>query len=510
MVSTTLAVALTGIEGHVVVVEADIGQSLPGFSIIGLPDTALADARERVRAAATNEGCPLPARKITVNLSPASLPKHGSGFDLAIAIAILADQGVVSGESVASTIHLGELSLDGRLRPMRGVLPAVLAGVEAGYRRFVLPAANAEEAALVREADIVPVSSLRHAAIIHGAHLEPDDRDAIPLPLASAGSEHGGKDLADVVGQAEATEALVIAAAGGHHVFLVGPPGAGKSMLAERLPGILPDLTPDAALRVTAVRSVSGDFTRHELARRPPFEAPHHSISLAGLVGGGSRDIRPGAIARASEGVLFLDEAPEFGVSTLDSLRQPLESGLITVHRAHATASFPARFQLVLAANPCPCGFAGTLTATCRCPPAAQNRYLSRISGPLLDRVDLRLRVEPISAGQLKYAAVAGSRISSAQARARVQAARARARERLIETPWQTNAEVRGSWLREGPGRLPSGATVSLDRALEHGQLSLRGYDRALRVAWTLSDLDEAPRPTAEHVSAALALRGSV
>jgi magnesium chelatase family protein len=499
------AISLLGLEGAVVEIEADISSNLPAFVLIGLPDAALGEARDRVRSAAGNSGVPLPSRKLTVNLSPAALPKHGSGFDLGIALAALAADGQVSADSVDRVVHLGELGLDGRLRPLTGILPAVLAAVRAGFDTVLVPAGNADEAALVPGVRVVPVISLRDAAIWHGAELEPIPLDAL-LPTVPASVPDESGDLADVIGNPDAVEAMQVAAAGGHHVFLLGPPGAGKTMLAARLPGLLPDLTAEEALEVASIRSLAGIPVRGGLSTRPPLEAPHHTASAAAIVGGGSGVIRPGAAARAAHGVLFLDEAPEFAPAALDALRQPLESGVISISRATATARFPARFQLVLAANPCPCGNAGTRDGDCRCTPFAVRRYLGRLSGPLLDRVDIRMDVHRITAAQLR-AAGETDRLDTAAARARILAARAAAAERLRATPWRVNAHIAGAWLRSPAGAPVQGATAGLERALERGGITMRGYDRVLRLAWTLSDLDGTSRPDADHVGRALYLR---
>lgn len=504
----TSAIALIGMTGAVVEVEADIAQGLPAIVLIGLPDTALAEARDRVRAAAANSGCPITTRKLTINLSPAALPKHGSGFDLAIALASLAAAGDVPAESVRAVVHLGELALDGRLRPITGVLPAVLAASRAGLSTVMVPTGNADEAALVPGVRVLPVASLREAAIWHGGQFEPVPVEPISATHLSAQPRESHLDLADVVGNDEAVAALIAAAAGGHHVFMVGPPGAGKTMLAARLPGILPDLDGEAALEATSMRSLAGGAIGGQLVRRPPWEAPHHTATAAAMVGGGSGQIRPGAAPRASHGVLFLDEAPEFASSVLDVLRQPLESGTVSIHRANAVARFPARFQLVMAANPCPCGHYGAVDSECTCTPNLRRRYLARLSGPLLDRIDIQLSLRRVTAMQLRLAD--DNRTTSAAARQRVVAARAAAAERLAGTPWTLNAQVSGPWLRDRRRRLDHTSTASLDRALERGGITMRGYDRVLRVAWTLSDLAGADRPTAEHIGSALYLRRGI
>ena len=421
---------------------------------------------------------------------------------------MLAAGGIVSSASVESTVHIGELGLDGRIRSVPGVLPAVLAAKRSGCARVMVPAACAAEASLVDGVQVVPIATLRGAAIWHGAELDADDgivEAVVREPVEE--SAEAIPDLADVVGNDEAIRALTVAAAGGHHLFLLGPPGAGKTMLATRLPGILPPLDPDAAIECASVRSLSGLAVR-SLSLRPPFEAPHHTASTPAIVGGGSGIIRPGAIARAAHGVLFLDEAPEFSRVALDALRQPLETGAITVQRANATASFPANVQLVLAANPCPCGRLGE--SGCACTPMARRRYLGRLSGPLLDRVDLQLTVRRITAAGLRTAGDGARRTTSAAVAKSVGEARGAAADRLAGTPWRRNAEVPGSWLRARQRRPSPAALAALDRALERGALTMRGYDRVLRVAWSLADIEGSSSPGHGEIGEALGYRTAV
>lgn len=501
-VARTWAVALAGLEGALVEVEADLTNQIPDFRIIGLPDKALAEAVQRVHNACANSDLPLPRRRLTVNLSPASLPKQGSGFDVAVAIACLATEIPMDAASVAATVHLGELGLDGRLRPIPGVLPSVLAAARAGIGRVVVPYANLEEARLVQGMEVLGAVSLGDVARWHGADIAVREREPVAQP-ATTTLRAPDRELAEVIGQRDAVDALVVAAAGGHHILMSGPPGAGKTMLAERLPGILPPLDDEAALASASIRSLAGERIA-DLERTPPFEAPHHSASVAALVGGGSRLIRPGAIARASDGVLFLDEAGEFASSALDALRQPLESGAITISRAGATASFPARFQLVVATNPCPCGNYGVPGGACVCPPIAIRRYLGRLSGPLIDRIDIELSMRRVS---VAHAGAAEPGTTTAEAKVRVGEARERAARRLRATPWRLNAQVSGAWLRQGPLAPPPLVRRPLDAALHRGSLTLRGYDRVLRVAWSLADLGRHDRLDAQHIGRALFLK---
>lgn len=527
--SRAWAVALEGLGGHLVEVETHVAPGLPRFVLIGLPDASLGEARDRIRAALNSAGLPLPLQRVTTNMSPASLRKHGSGFDLAIAVSILAATGAIEPEGPARAAHVGELALTGAVRPVRGVLPIVAAARAEGFERVVVPVDCAAEASHVEGIEVVPVASLQELARHYGAEVdalapEPttpgDVRSALaargeagsaaasPDTARDCGARRDDVDLAEVVGNDAAVRALVVAAAGGHHLAMFGPPGSGKTMLAERLPGILPPLDAQAAIEVAALRSLRGEPVGAQIDRRPPFEAPHHSASAVALVGGGSGAIVPGAISLAAHGVLFLDEAPEFPRRVLDALRQPLESGTITLHRASQTATFPANTQLVLAANPCPCGNAGSVDLACTCSPQAQRSYLGRLSGPLLDRIDLQLRVERLTPAAARLAAAGeATGMSTREAASLVAEARLRAVERFRAEPWSTNATAAGAWLRESAHRLGRATTEQLDRALERGRLSMRGVTRTLRVAWTIADLAGADHPTRDHIGEALWFR---
>jgi len=496
----TLSVALVGMVGHVVEVEAHLAAALPAFTLVGLPDASLAESRDRVRAAVASCGLTWPNRRVTVNLSPATLPKSGSGFDLAIAVATLAGAGVVDLPRVRGVVHLGELGLDGRLRPVRGILPAVAAAVAAGHPDVVVPESSVAEASLVPGARVRGARTLAAVLAAHGAPVEVPDVPAAPAEPVAARVSAFDPDLSDVVGQDEARLCLEVAAAGSHHLLMVGPPGTGKTMLAARLPGILPDLVEDEAVEVTAIHSVAGTFDPGGgLLRRPPYEDPHHTATPASVIGGGSGVPRPGAASRAHRGVLFLDEAPEFTTAVLQTLRQPLEHGELVLHRAAGTARYPAQFQLVLAANPCPCGMAVGKGLDCTCRPEQRRRYLGKLSGPLLDRVDLQVELQPSRATDR-------TGDSSDQVARRVAAARAAQAERFAGLPWRTCAQVPGAWLRERLG--PDRALVAdLDRAVDRGTLSRRGADRVLRVAWTLADLAGRTAPGRSDVGRALALR---
>jgi magnesium chelatase family protein len=502
--ATAHTVTLTGVQGTVVRAEVDAAPGVPGLALVGLPDTAVREARDRIRAAIANSGKAWRSCKVTVSLSPAEVRKRGSGFDLALACACLAAFEDFPAQALAGWVMIGELGLDGTVRPVRGVLPMVMAAVGAGWSRLAVAEASGPEAALVPGVEVAMVETLDEMVrVLKGEQYprwcrgrERPDRPCEPPD---------GPDLHDVCGQATPRLAVEVAAAGGHHLLLHGSPGAGKSLLAERLPGLLPCLTEQESLEVTAVHSVAGALpSGAPVVTRPPFQAPHHTASAAAIVGGGVGVARPGAVSLAHRGVLFLDETPEFHRSVLDTLRQPMERGEVHLARGDATVTYPARFQLVMAANPCPCGKGAGRGLDCVCTPDQKRRYSARLSGPLLDRVDLQVPVLPVSRAELLEGRGGES---SASVRDRVRTARERASRRYREHPWSTNAELPGSAIRSTHRVDAPGADLARDE-VARGRLSARGMDRVLRVSWTLADLAGRDRPGAGDVATAIGLRG--
>ena len=503
MLASVLSLGLAGIEGFVVTTEVNLAPGMPAFDIVGLPDAAVRESRERVRAALRNCHFSFPAERLTVNLAPADLKKEGPAFDLPIALGVLACAGAISPDALRETAALGELSLEGAVRPVRGVLPMVISALETGVKRVMLPEKNLNEVRCIEGIEILGVSHLREAV----AHFT-GEKPIVPIvPVAYAqllSTREHNVDFRHVRGQRSAKRALEIAAAGGHNVLMIGPPGSGKTLMARCLPTILPDMTFQEALEVTRIHSVAGCVPESGLLTERPFRSPHHTASHAALVGGGASAL-PGEISKAHNGVLFLDELPEYRRDVLEALRQPLEDGFVTVARVSAQATYPAQFTLVCSMNPCPCGNLGSRTQPCRCSPMQIRRYLNRISGPLLDRIDMHIEVESIPAERLSGPS---DEEPSDAIRKRVEAARKRQRQRYKDYPGdlRINAHLNARTLNRACP-MTDAARALLELSSEKLNFSNRAYTRILKVARTIADLADADMIDEEHVSEAVQYR---
>ncbi|MGZ8578543.1 MAG: YifB family Mg chelatase-like AAA ATPase [Actinomycetota bacterium] len=502
MYGRVVGVTVLGVGGHPVTVEAFVGRGLPSLVVTGRPGATVQDGRERIRPAVEHAGLEWPLRRIVVNLAPANLRKEGPGLDLPVAVAVLVATAQVPAPATVGVVFFGEVSLKGDVLPTPGVISVAIAAARSQHGVVVVPSANAAEAAQVLGLRVVPATSLGDVAAFLRGTWNPPAVDATPPPVEAG----AGVDLAEVRGQAQARRALEIAAAGGHNVLMVGAPGAGKTMLARRLPTILPELTRDEALEATQLHSVAGLLDGRGLLTARPFRAPHHSISTAGLLGSGNTVFRPGEISLAHRGVLFLDELTEFRRDAVEALRQPLEDGRVVVSRAGGAVEFPARFTLVAAANPCPCGFAGDPLKHCRCRDDQRARYRQRLSGPLLDRIDLRLPIPRLTKDELLGAADVGE--TSERVRARVAEARERQRRRYADLDVVCNAHLPGPLARR-ICRLSPGGRRTLSHAVDHLALTGRGFDRVMKVSRTIADLQGSADVDEGHVAEALSYRAA-